>query len=215
MIFSCTRISVRWQYLGILFLLPIAACQSDEYARFENSTIIDELLVAAPQFVINTDIDSNTERWVATTKLGQSTDSLILSSPSHMIAIGDSIYLSENFRHTIYAVGADGYLSRQIGRLRQGPREFAAIRGLQYSGAHIFVQEIGRLQVFTEIFEHLDLFFSLDFLHKRFSVSREYMFLQCPSSPTPKGPDWLVCARSTSPPHNWIESIVCHVKLRR
>ena len=33
------------------------------------------------------------------------------------------------------------------------------------------------------------------------------MFLQCPGNPIELDNDWMVCARSTSPPHDWIPSI--------
>ena len=201
--FSCPRIPVRWRYAGILFLLPFVACQSGELTRFEDSPIIDDLLAAAPHFVVNTDIEP--EKWVATTRLGLPNDSLILGRPSYMIAIEDSLYISEDFGHNIFAVGADGYLNRKIGRQGQGPGEFTALSGLHYSGSHVFVKEIERVQVFTETFEYVDSFFSLDFLGRRFSVSPDHMFLQCPGDPEEN--DWIVCARSTSPPYNWISSI--------
>ena len=200
--FSCPRMPVRWRYAGILFLLPFVACQSGELTRFEDSPIIDDLLAAAPHFVVNTDIEP--ERWVATTRLGLPTDSLILGRPSHMIAIGDSLYISEEFGHNIFAVGADGYLNRKIGRQGQGPGEFTAIIGLQRSSSHVFVKEAERLQVLTEKFEYVDSFFSLDFLMGRFSASPDYVLLQCPADPQEN--DWIVCARSASTPYNWISS---------
>ena len=140
---SLLCIPIKWRYAGILFLLlPFAACQRAEIplTRFEDSPIIDSLLASAPHFVANTDIEA--ERWVATTRLGLPTDSLFLGGPAHMIAIGDSVYISENLGHNIFAVGADGYLRRQIGRQGQGPGEFTFIRGLQFGGSHVFVQEM-------------------------------------------------------------------------
>ena len=206
--FSCPRIPVKWQYAGILFLLlPFTACQRVEIplTRFEDSPVIDSLLAAAPHFVADTDIEP--ERWVATTRLGLPNDSLILGQPSHMMAIGDSVYISQYPPSHIFAVGADGYLSREIGRPGEGPGEFTFIRGLQYSGSHVFVQEMERIQVFTATFEYVDSFFSLDYFLDRFSVSSDYMFLQCPGDPIELDNDWMVCARSTSPPHDWIPGI--------
>lgn len=200
--FSYPRIPVKWWYAGILFLLPLIACQSGE-TRFEDSPVIDRLLDSAPHFVVNTDIEP--ERWVATTRLGLPNDSLILGKPSRMIAIEDSVYISEEFGHNVFAVGADGYLNRKIGRQGQGPGEFTAVVGLQHSSSHVFVKEAERVQVFTETFEYVASFFSLDYLEERFSVSPDYMFLQCPGNPLEN--DWIVCARSTSPPYNWIPDI--------
>ena len=202
--FSCPRIPVRWRYAGILFLLPLIACQSGEITRVENSPVIDGLLDSAPHSVANTDIEP--ERWVATTRLGLPTDSLILGRPSYMIAIEDSLYISENMGYDIFVVGVDGYLSRKIGRQGQGPGEFTHIEGLEYSGSRVFVKEMGRLQVFTESFEYVDSFVSLDPFVRRFSVSPDYMFLQCPGD-DPLETDWIVCARRTSPPYNWVSSI--------
>ena len=186
-----------------MFLLPLIACQSEELTRFEDSPIIDDLLAAAPHFVANT--DKEPERWVATTRLGLPTDSLILGRPSHMIAIKDSIYIAEEFGHNIFAVGAGGYLNRKIGRQGQGPGEFTAVIGLQHSSSYIFVKEAERVQVFTETFEYVDSFYSVDFLMRRFSVSPDYTFLQCPGDYLEN--DWIICARSTSPPHDWIPDI--------
>ena len=203
---SIPRIPTKLRYVGILFLLPFIACQSRETptTRFEESPVIDSLLAAVPHFVINTDIDA--ERWIATTRLGFPSDSLILGQPAHIMAVGNSVYISQFPPSHIFAVGADGYLSRKIGRPGKGPGEFTFIRGLQYNGSHIFVKDADRVQIFTENFEYVDSFFSLDIELQRFSVSPDYVFLQCPGD-DPRDNDWLVCARSTSPPHDWIPDI--------
>ncbi len=186
---------------GVLFLLCFPACHSEEISitRFEDSPAIDRLLAAAPHFVVNTDTEAET--WVATTRLGLPTDSLILGRPRHMIVIGDSLYISERSGN-IFSVGTDGHLSRKIGRLGKGPGEFDFLTGLQYNGSYIFVSELERIQVFTDKFEYVHSFFLPGMTtHRRFSVSPDYVFLQCPRE------DWLVCARSTSPPYDWIPSI--------
>ncbi|MCY3629495.1 MAG: hypothetical protein OXI05_10945 [Bacteroidota bacterium] len=193
---------VMWRYAGILFLLlSFTACQSGEgtLTRFEDSPIIDSLLASAPHFVANTDIAA--ERWVATTRLGLPTDSLILGRTSNMIAIGDSVYISENLSTHIFAVGTDGYLSRKIGGPGKGPGEFTDLAGLQYNGSHVFTKDEGRVQVFTDKFEYVNSFPSSSMMYRRFSVSPDYIFLRC------LGDNWLVCARSTSPPYDWIPSI--------
>ncbi|MDE2645806.1 MAG: 6-bladed beta-propeller [Bacteroidota bacterium] len=196
------RMPTKWRYAGILFLLlPFVACQSGEatLTRFENSPVIDSLLAAAPHFVANTDIDG--ERWLATTRLGLPNDSLILGSPWHLMAIGDSVYVSDATSRAIFVIGTDGYLSRKIGRPGKGPGEFSLLRGLQYNGSYIFVKDATRVQMFTEKFEFVRSFFSPDIRHQRFSVSPDYVFLQC------LGDNWLVCPHNTSPPYAWIEPI--------
>ncbi len=122
-----------------------------------------------------------------------------------MMVIADNLYISEAFGHNIFAIGAEGYISRKIGRLGKGPGEFTDLNGMQYSGSHVFVKEIERVQVFTETFEYVDSFSSLDFLLSTFSISPDYMFLQCPGDPRVE--DWMVYARSLSPPYHWIPSI--------
>ncbi|MCY3629522.1 MAG: hypothetical protein OXG94_05850 [Bacteroidetes bacterium] len=194
-------LSTRWGYAGILILLlSLPACQSEEIplTRFEDSTVINSLLASAPHFVANTDIEA--ERWIATTRLGLPTDSLILGRPSPMIAIGDSVYVSERSGN-IFAIGADGYLSRKIGNPGKGPGEFEFLTGLQYNGSQIFVREAERVQVLTTKFEYVGSFLSSAPLQESFSVSPDYVFVQCP------GNDWLVCARSTSPLYDWTPSI--------
>ena len=191
----------RWGYAGILvLLLSLPACQGGEIplTRFEDSTVIDSLLASAPHFVANTDIEA--ERWFATTRLGLPTDSLILGRPSPMIAIGDSVYVSERSGN-IFAIGADGHLNRKIGNPGKGPGEFTNLAGLQYNGSHIFVRESERVQVLTAKFEYVGSFLSSSPLQESFSVSPNYVFVQC------AGDDWLVCARSTSPPYDWTPAI--------
>ncbi len=192
--------SLRWGCAGVLLLLfSLTACQNGETAltRFEDSPVIDSLLDSAPHFVVNTDIEP--ERWIATTRLGFPTDLLILGSPSYMISVGDSIYVSEWHGHNIFAVGDDGYLSRKIGGQGKAPVEFNHIRGIDYDGSHIFVRDLERIQVFTEKFEYVGSFFHSG-LSDQISVSPEYIYLEC------IGIDWLVCPYSKLPPYSWIES---------
>ena len=193
-------LSLRWGCAGILFLLfSLTACQNGEtvLTRFEDSPVIDSLLESAPHFVVNTDIEP--ERWIATTRLGFPTDSLILGRPGNMISVGDSIYISESHGHNVFAVGDDGYLSRKIGAQGKAPGEFDHIRGIDYDGSHIFIKDFGRIQIFTKNFEYVD-FFSHFGLRDQISVSPEYIFLEC------IGIDWLICPYGKSPPYSWIES---------
>ena len=178
------------------------ACQSGKtpITRVEDSPVIDSLLAAAPHFVVNTDTEP--ERWVATTRLGLPKDSLILSAPLNIIAVGDSIYISEEFGHSIFAVGNDGHLSRKIGAQGKSPGEFTFVLGFDYNGSHIFVKELERVQVFTKKFEYVHSFFNrVTGMQNRFSVSSDYIFLEC------LGLDWLVCPYSTSPPYAWIDPV--------
>ena len=166
--------------------------------RVEDSPVIDRLLDSASHFVVNTDIEP--ERWIATTRLGLPTDSLFLGRPSSMIAIGDSIYISERYGHNIFAVGNDGYLSRKIGAEGKAPGEFTHIFGIDYNGSHIFVKELNRVQIFKETFEYVGSFLNSSAgMQTGFSVSPDYIFLEC------IGVDWMVCPYSTSPPFAWIE----------
>lgn len=184
----------------LFLLLSFTACQSGEITltRFEDSPVIERLLDSAPHFVVNTDIEP--ERWIATTRLGIPNDSLFLGQPFKMVAVGDSIYISEMYGHNIFAVGNDGNLTRKIGAEGKAPGEFTHIMGIDYNGSHVFVKDLNRVQVFTEKFEYVGSFFnSSTGLQKRSSVSADYLFLEC------IGVDWMVCPYSTSPPYVWIE----------
>ncbi len=196
------RPPIKWEYVGPLFFLSFMACQSEQttFTRIEDSPVIDRLLDSAPHFVVNT--ETPTERWVAVTQLGIPKDSLILGRPGHMIAVGDSIYISEDSGHNIFAVGNDGYLNRKIGRQGKAPGEFNFIMDIGYNGSYIFVREPNGVQIFTENFEYANSFLTNmnTGLQFRSSVSADYMFLEC------IGIDWLVCPYSTSPPHARIES---------
>ena len=195
-LFRCGRVGV-WS-----LLLTLAACQSGEIplTRFEDSPIIDSLLTSAPHFVVNTDVEA--ERWIANTRLGIPTDSLILGRPQSMIAIGDSVYISDRQSEAIFAVGTDGYLSRKIGNPGKAPGEFTNLWKMQYNGSHVFIfdqGDQGRIQVFTRSFDYLNSL-SHSSWWQQFAVSPDYMLLECP------GGDWLICTRSTSSPYAWIES---------
>ena len=194
--------SLRWRYAGILFLLlSFTACQNGEttLTRVEDSPVIDSLLDSAPHFVVNTDIEP--ERWIATTRLGIPTDSLFLGSPSDIISVGDSVYISERFGHNIFTVGNDGYLNRKLGAEGKAPGECENIMGIAYDGSHIFVKDLGRIQVFTEKFEYVSSFSHFVLGEPwQFSVSPDYIFLGC------IGIDWLICPYSKLPPYSWIES---------
>ncbi len=99
-------------------------------------------------------------------------------------------------------MGTDGYLSQKIGAEGRSPGEFVYMSGMDYNGSHIFVKDLERVQIFTEKFEYVGSFFNLNTtMQYRFSVSPDYIFLEC------VGIDWLVCPHSTSPPYAWIESI--------
>ena len=195
--------SLRWRHAGLLFLLlSFTACQNGEttLTRFEDSLVIDSLLDSAPHFVVSTDIEP--ERWTATTRLGIPTDSLILGRSSNMISVGDSIYISERFGHNIFTVGNDGYLSRKFGAEGKAPGEFEHIMGIDYNGSHIFVKDSERVQIFTEKFEYVESFPNFSTTRqKRFSVSPDYIFLEC------IGLDWLICPYSKLSPYSWIESV--------
>ena len=184
----------------VLSLLLLAtACQHKDSAltRFEDSPIIDSLLAAAPHFVVNTDIEA--ERWVASIRLGAQTDSLILGSPTNMIVIGDSFYISDRQNEAIFAVGRDGYLSRKIGGPGKAPGEFTYLSGLQYNGLHVFTKDQERIQLFTDKFGYVNSFY-YSALRRQFAASPDFMLLGCPDG------GWLICTRSTSPPYAWIHS---------
>ena len=193
-LFNCWRVGVL-----SLFLLTLAACQSGEtpLTRFEDSPIIDSLLTSAPHFVVNTDVEA--ERWIASARLGIPTDSLILGRSQNMIAIGDSIYISDRQSEAIFVVGTDGYLSRRIGGPGEAPGEFTNLWKMQYNGSHVFIFDQGRIQVFTENFDYINSL-SHSSWRQELAVSPDYMLLECP------GGDWLICTRSTSSPYAWIES---------
>ena len=110
-----------WRFSGVLFLvLFFSACQSNNstVTRFENSPLIDSLLASAPHFVVNT--DTGAERWIADIEIGFPRDTLILGKPGSLVAIGDSIYVSDDPQSgAIFTIGPDGYISRRSWRSRE------------------------------------------------------------------------------------------------
>ncbi len=88
-------------------LAPSAVCHSGgpPLTRFEGSSIIDSLLASAVHFVVNE--ESEAEKLVASTRLDVETDSLILGRPNRIIAIGDSVYVSDCLSIAIFAAGEE------------------------------------------------------------------------------------------------------------
>jgi len=94
----------------------------DQHAGILDSPVIDDLLMAAPQTVVDLDRPSPS-RWVPDMELAHPQDSLVLPNPFMFAIAQDSLYFG-GFQDAIYASGFDGVLMRQIGRAGKGPGEF-------------------------------------------------------------------------------------------
>lgn len=190
-----------WTRGCLCLVLFIAACRGDDatLTRFEDSSVIDSMLTAAPHFVVNTDISAQT--LIANKMLGLPNDSLILGRPRSLIAVRDSLYVVDQQSGSVLAIGPDGYLQRQIGRQGKGPGEFTNLWEIHYNGSNAFTYEDAKIQVFSEIFDYANSFTdSFRFRLGGIAVSPAFMLMQCPTES-----DQLICARSNSPPYAWLK----------
>ncbi len=168
----------------------------DTHARIFDSDVVDALLTAAPQTLLDLDAQPR-EVWYTEMELGHPQDSLILSNPFMFVIAHDSLYFA-NFRDAIFAAGFDGILRRRIGRTGKGPGEFDQLSDFGYSGSHFFVGEASRIQVLSTNFEYVATMppqGGAVLPGKGLAASATKLYTQCA-----RGFEFRVCPFSTDPP---------------
>ena len=138
-----------------MLLASAAGCrQSPEFVRVIESEIIDSLLAAAPQTVI--DVDALPEQvWRPNLELGHMRDSLILGNFFRFTIVQDSLYVADAQANAIFVSGLDGLLRRRVGREGSGPLEFDGLSSLTFADPHFFASETSRLQVLSTRLEYV------------------------------------------------------------
>ena len=183
--------------LLLLAAISITACQEEDTAlvRVVDSPIIDSLLAAAPQTVIDMDALEE-EIWLADLTVGVSQDTLILGRAKAIASVGDSLYIADGQAEAIWAVSLDGKLRRRIGGKGEGPGEFSFLKDIDYNGRYVFAHDGGnyRVQALTDKFEYAESFQLPEGLPE-IAVTSKDLFVPCRG-----GMEWLICIRDASPP---------------
>ena len=183
--------------LLVLAAVSVTACQEEDTAlvRVVDSPMIDSLLAAAPQTVIDMDALEE-EVWLADLTVGVSQDTLILGSAEAIASVGDSLYIADEQANAIWAVSLDGKLRRRIGGKGKGPVEFSGLQDIDYNGRYVFVHEGGsqRVQALTDKFEYAGSF-QIPAGLPEIAVTSKDLFVPCR-----KGMEWLICIRDASLP---------------
>ncbi len=183
-----------------MLLASAAGCrQSPEFVRVIESEIIDSLLAAAPQTVL--DVDALPEQvWRPNLELGHMRDSLILGNFFRFTIVQDSLYVADAQANAIFVSGLDGLLRRRVGREGSGPLEFDGLSSLAFAAPHFFASETSRLQVLSTRLEYVATAPSRFSVSAAFgeglSASATYLYAPCPM-----GHEALVCPRETEAPY--------------
>ena len=182
---SCSLRSNGW---GLAFVLGIGAflfvsCKSGPASvRVIESEVIDSLLAAAPQTLIDTDA-LNEEIWFPDAALAEMRDSLVLGSVFSFTIARDSLYLADFMAHNIFAAGLQGPLQRQIGRMGEAPQEFQFPTGPYFNGTNFFVIESGRIQVLSRDGSHVGVIRAQEPSRRPFrdaAITATRLYVRCP-----------------------------------
>ena len=183
-----------------MLLASAGGCrQSPDFVRIIESEIIDSLLAAVPQTVI--DVDALPEQvWHPNLELGQMRDSLVLGNFFRFTIVQDSLYVADEQANAIFVSGLDGLLRRRVGREGKAPLEFDGLSSLVYVEPHLFASERSRLQVLSTRLEYVATtparLGSSMILGAGLSASATYLYAPCPMTH-----EFRVCPRETEAPY--------------
>ena len=188
----------RVMLLAMLLASAGGCRQSPEFVRVIESEIIDSLLAAAPQTVI--DVDALPEQvWHPNLELGHMRDSLILGNYFRFTIAQDSLYVADAQANAIFVSGLDGLLRRRVGREGSGPLEFVGLSSLAYAEPHFYASETSRLQVLSTRLEYVATAPSRlvsGATGGGLSASATYLYAPCPMEH-----EFRVCPRETEAPY--------------
>ena len=181
-----------------MLLASAGGCrQSPVFVRVIESEIIDSLLAAVPQTVI--DVDALPEQvWHPNLELGQMRDSLMLGNFFRFTIVQDSLYVADDQANAIFVSGLDGLLRRRVGREGEAPLEFDGLSSLAYAEPYFFAGETYRLQILSTRLEYVAITparMSSGMLGGGLSASATHLYAPCPMTH-----EFRVCPRETEAP---------------
>ena len=182
-----------------MLLASAGGCrQSPEFVRIIESEIIDSLLAAVPQTVI--DVDALPEQvWHPNLELEHMRDSLMLGNLFRFTIVQDSLYVADAQANAIFVSGLDGLLRRRVGREGSGPLEFVGLSSLAYAEPYFFAGETSRLQILSTRLEYVAITparLGSGVLGGGLSASASYLYAPCPMTH-----EFRVCPRETEAPY--------------
>lgn len=195
--------TLRNDGLGLVFAVGLmaflsASCKSGpDLVRIIESEVIDSLLAAAPQTLIDTDALKE-KVWFPDAAVAEMRDSLVLSGIYSFTIARDSLYLADFMGHSIFAAGLDGRLRRQIGRMGMGPQEYHFPDGPYFDGTKFFVVEKDRIQVLSIDWSYVGVVPAQDPgmpLQRDVAVTATRLYVSCPH-----GAAYRICPYRTEVP---------------
>jgi len=190
-----------WSVFVLVFIVfLVASCQrGPDLVRIIDSEVIDSLLAAVPQTLIDTDaMDAQT--WYLDKEVAQSQDSLALGPIISFTIAQDSLYIADFVHSHILVAGLDGPLQRSVGSKGEGPVEFSNLSGVLFSGDHFFAIEPFRIQKLSRELSYVAIlpkgtenFFGIE--GATLAASRTHLYVACP-----RGHAYRICPSSSEAP---------------
>ena len=190
-----------WSVFVLVFIVPlVASCQGGpDLVRIIESEVIDSLLAAAPQTLIDTDA-KEAQTWYLDKEVAQAQDSLALGSMFSFTIAQDSIYIADFVHSHIFVAGLDGPLQRRVGNKGEGPLEFSYLPGVLFNGDHFFAVEPFRIQMLSRELSYVAIlpkgtenFFGIE--GATLAASRTHLYVACP-----RGHAYRICPSSSEAP---------------
>ena len=189
-----------WMCLTLLIgVCLMGSCQTrPDLVRVIDSKIIDSLLAAAPQTLIDTDAQEP-ETWYPDRAVAQATESLALGSSFSFTIAQDSLFIADFTISNLYTAGLDGPLQRRFGLMGEGPLEYDFPSGIQYNGTYFFVpQAVSSIKVLSDELTYVATIPLSDALllpPNPLAVSTSHLYSGCSV-----GNPFRVCPRNSEPP---------------
>ncbi len=199
---SWQQLQSFWSVFVLVFILPLAAsCQrGPDLVRIIDSEVIDSLLAAVPQSLIDTDaMDAQT--WYLDKAVAQAQDSLALGPRFSFTIAQDSFYIADFINNHIFVAGLNGPLQRRVGNKGEGPLEFSYLRSVLFNGDHFFAVEPSRIQLLSRELSYLAILpkggdQDLAAIHGvNFAASRTHLYARCA-----RGHAYRICPRRSEAP---------------
>ncbi len=190
-----------WSVFVLVFIVPlVASCQKGpDLVRIIESEVIDSLLAAAPQTLIDTDA-KEAQTWYLDKEVAQAQDSLALGSMFSFTIAQDSIYIADFVHSHIFVAGLDGPLQRRVGNKGEGPLEFSYLPGVLFNGDHFFAVEPSRIQMLSRELSYVAILpkgtanpFTIG--GSTLAASRTHLYVTCP-----RGHAYRICPSSSEAP---------------
>jgi hypothetical protein len=193
-----------WPVFVLVFIVPLAAsCQKGpDLVRIIDSEVIDSLLTAVPQTLIDTDA-TDVQTWYLDKAVAQAQDSLALGPLVSFTVAQDSLYIADFAHNHIFVADLDGPLQRRVGNKGEGPLEFSYLPDILFNGDHFFAVEPARIQMLSRELSYVAILpkgtpsmaVAAGMGAARLAASRTHLYVPCP-----RGHAYRICPRRNEAP---------------